>query len=79
MRDKSHEFEDDTPPHRITTAEARRTRILSEQPLRSTFRVHPHKTGTVRGGKKKKKNYTYKKKKKTKNTKQEKGRPMNQG
>ena len=55
MRDKSHEFEDDTPPHRITTAEARRTRILSEQPLRSTFRVHPHKTGTVRGGKKKKK------------------------
>ena len=77
MRDKSHEFEDDTPPHRITTAEARRTRILSEQPLRSTFRVHPHKTGTVRGGKIKK--ITHIRKKKTKNTKQEKGRPMNQG
>ena len=53
MRGKSYEFEDDTQSHRVTTAEARRTEILLEQPL-GTFRVHPHKNGTLQGGKKKK-------------------------
>ena len=57
MRGKPYEFEDNTQSHRVTTAEARQTELLLEQPL-STFRVHPRKNGTLQGDKIKKKEYT---------------------